>query len=245
MPRLYKRRRYSYGTKRRFIRRRRSVYRRRGSKIRRGYIRRRINYRRGMLRNCKLTTQYFIHPSPGVSPLPSTVNHVFTPTSVNGFSSRALDYEYYKLNKVVITYQNPSKDVASNIPGQYLNGLLSYFPDYNGGSVPTIIDEYFNNSNCKTRYLDGRNSSFTIKCYPKYQGQIQGSGLTDANIFPRKTDWVSTNSPGGSVTWRGIVAGWFGAVQLGLPTGLANTGYLLYRYTYYFSFRQRKTTFLM
>ena len=243
MARYYKRRRLSYRRRRPFRRSRRRYGRRRMGKFRRGFLRRRINYRRGMLRNAKVTTQYFIHPTPGVTPVPSTVSHVITPSSVAGFVTLSQGYEYYKLRKVVITYWNPQCDVGSTIPGQYLNGVLIKYNNYNNSPIPVDYDTTINQSNARSYYLDGRNRTFAMKSYPKYMDCVKQNSLVFADALPRQSQWLSVASAS-NVPHRGTVTQWYGAVQLGLPIALANTGYLMYKYTLYFSFRQRKTDFL-
>lgn len=243
MARYYKRRRMSYRRRRPFRRGGRRYGRRRGGKFRRGYLRRRINYRRGMLRNAKVSTQYFIHPSPGVSPIPSTVTHSITPSSVSGFVTLSQNYEYYKLNKVTITYWNPQYDCGSAIPGQYLNGILTKYSNFNNSPIPIDYDTAINMSGVKAHYLDGRNKLFAFKTYPTYLDCIKNTSLSFADALPRSKQWLSVQSAS-NVIHRSAVCQWFGAVSLGMPIALANTGYLLYKYTLHFSFRQRKTDFL-
>lgn len=76
-----------------------------------------------------------------------------------------------------------------------------------------------------------------------YQDVIQRTGFTTSNAMPTRKQWISLTN-GGNVQHHGCVTQWWGAVQLGLPIALANTGYLLYKYTVYVSFRQRRSSTL-
>lgn len=196
-----------------------------------------------MLRNAKLSTQFFIHATPGVSPVPSTVTHTITPSSVLGFSTLGAAYEYYKLKKCVITYWNPQNYCGSVIPGQYLQGIMTKFNNYDNSPIPLDFETAINNSTVKTHYLDGRNTTFSFTTYPKYMDCVKQSSITFAEALPRNSQWLSCANSA-NVSHRAAVTQWWGASQFGLPPAIANTGYLLYRYTLYFSFRQRVSPYL-
>ena len=117
------------------------------------------------------------------------------------------------------------------------------YNNYNNTSTPIDYDTAVNQSNSRSYYLDGRNRTFAIKSYPKYMDCVRNTSLSFVDALPRNKQWLSVQSAS-NVTHRAAVCQWFGAVQLGLPIALANTGYLMYKYTVHFSFRQKRVDYL-
>lgn len=124
-----------------------------------------------------------------------------------------------------------------------MNGFLTKINNYNDEAPPLVLSDALNNSTCKINYLDGRNSTFSYTVYPMYQDLVQRTSLSTSNAMPTKKQWISLTN-GSNVQHNGCVTQWWAAAQLGLPLALANTGYLLYKYTLYVSFRQRRTNVL-
>lgn len=124
-----------------------------------------------------------------------------------------------------------------------MNGFMTKYNNYNNSAIPVTLEQALNNSTVSTRYLDGpKNRLFKYTIYPKYMDIVKQSALVFADVLPTRKQWLTVAAP--NVTHRSAVTQWWGAVQNGLPIALANTGYLLYKYTLYFSFRQRVTSFL-
>lgn len=122
-----------------------------------------------------------------------------------------------------------------------MNGFFTWFNKYSAGIGPATQPDAVNNSLCRQRWLDGRNKSFKIVSRPLLLEQT----WADVPTLPHHgKKWVSTSDGGGSTAWYGVQTSWYGPQCLGLGVSISSTGYLLYRYKYYFSFRQRKTYFL-
>lgn len=236
MARYAKRRRFSrrYPKRRRYNRRR--TFRRRGSRYRRGNFRRRASLARGNYFNTRYITGYVQIPSPGLTVEPQLNNYSWTLSNIPGFSAMANNYEYYKLRKVVQEYVYPQ---WMNYPTSgAIGGVFSYYRDYgppNFVAVKPLEDEMYNNSYCKSLWLDFR-KKFSIVIRPKYQDINRQEYME----MPGPKKWLMTQASGSSVQHFGLTTAWFsGSVILG--TAIQSTGYLFMRTKYYVSYRNRKS----
>lgn len=126
--------------------------------------------------------------------------------------------------------------VTNFYPTTFMNGLFTWYKDYNGFGSSSTLESMVNNSNCRQRWLDNKNKSFKIKVKPMVMDRAAGS----IDQLPATRKWVTVSGGDASQPWLGVHSNWFGPQGLGLSVTLDNTGYLLYRYKYHIIFRQKR-----
>lgn len=142
-------------------------------------------------------------------------------------------FEYYKINKVVVTFKYKGEGEAaswSTTAGQYPvnehNPLLYFKVDHNDVTADPIIGMQ-QSMRTRTKVLTNNNSEFSITLKPAVQSEAYKTALATTYI-PKWNQWLSTND--GSVPHYGLKV-----YAIGYRGTTYNPGKIQVEYKTYFS----------
>lgn len=143
-------------------------------------------------------------------------------------------FEYYKLNKVVVTFRYKSTPQPASLSGgtqpffNELNPLIYFKVDHNDITADTLLT-LKESTRTRTKQLTNNESEFSIVLKPAVQAEAYKSAIASTYV-PKWGQWLSTND--GSVPHYGLKC-----YVVGYRDANYNPGKIAVSYKYYVSFK--------